>query len=139
MKIEFEIEITGPDAVQQAKRLDNAIKERNMRGGYTEVQKAPPQEGTLSVAEWLPLVMGATVSAAFVKGIFDLIKTMLENRVKREQIASTEKIEANKLQAAEQKFIFRIKNEDGMEEVYEFSNYDQDKVDEIISHLSKKE
>lgn len=36
MRIEFEIEITGPEAVQQAKKLDNAIKERNMRGGYTQ-------------------------------------------------------------------------------------------------------
>ena len=131
MNIKFEIEFLGDNALLDAKSINKKIKEGNSKGIHTELKKDEPKEGTLSVPEYLPIIMGAAVSAALVTGIFSVITKWMENNLKREEIKSNEKIEENKLK----KLIFRFQNKSGEFETYKFQNFDEKQLELLIKKL----
>ena len=125
--MKFEIEIFGKDALLEAKMLSKSIQEKNLKGLHVELKEDELKEGTLSIPEYLPIIMGATVSAAVITGIFSVLTKWMDMKLKREEIRSNEKIANDKKKNFELVFVWnrsKISDDENLDKSLILDNLD---------------
>ncbi len=79
--MKFEIVLNTENATEEIENLNEYIREQNLKGVMTKLVERPPQQGEMSIGDYMPvieLLLGSTVVAAGVKGLFDIIKNYFD-------------------------------------------------------------
>ena len=97
------------DQPVHANEFATALKDKNLRGVKVNQVQAIPEEGSLDMAEWLPivaLVLDSGLAKSVVEPVFDLLRGLFierkkiktEHEAERLRIFSNEKIEKAKIE-----------------------------------------
>ncbi|MEA3450394.1 MAG: hypothetical protein U9Q83_00660 [Bacteroidota bacterium] len=103
--MKFEIKFTE---LEQATEFATNLKDKNLRGVKVSQAEKAPEEGSLDVAEFMPLIMLAVKSGlatAVVTQVFGLLKGFF---VENKKTNSNERIEMAKLTTENKKVEFNI-------------------------------
>lgn len=95
--------------LDQATEFASILKDENLRGARVSQAQKEPEEGTLDIAELLPLITVALESdfiAAIITSVFDLLRGVLvenkkvkaDSEIEKLRIESNERIEMAKLE-----------------------------------------
>lgn len=97
------------DQADQANEFAAALKDKNLRGVKVKKAQARPEEGSLDMADWLPLikiVVESGFAAGAVTSVFELLrgifiekkKAKTQDETERLRIKANEKIERAKIE-----------------------------------------
>ncbi len=103
----MKFEIKFPDT-EQANEFATTLKDKNLRGVKVSQAEKEAQDGSLDMAEYMPLIMLAVKSGlatAVVTQVFGLLKGFF---VENKKTSSNERIEMAKIEAEAQKIDFNI-------------------------------
>ncbi len=115
--MKIELVLNTENATDEITGLNDYIREQNLKGIMTRVAERKPLPGEMSAGDYLPIiqcVLGSTVVAAGVKGLFDLIKNYFE--LQKEKI---------KTKAEQHKIAFNLETKDGKKINLQFSAFDE--------------
>lgn len=116
--MKIELVLNTANAADEITGLNDYIREQNLKGIMTKVAEREPLPGEMSAGDYLPvvqLILGSTVVAAGVKGLFDLIKNYFELR--------KEKVKA---ELEQHKIAFTIETKDGEKVNLQFSAFNEE-------------
>lgn len=81
--MKISLHLHTPNAGEEIVGLNDFIREQNIKGLITKIPEIEPPTGTMSVSDYMPMIellLGSTVVAAGVKGIFDAVKNYFDLR-----------------------------------------------------------
>jgi len=122
MKIELVLNTTN--AADEITGLNDYIREQNLKGIMTKVAERDPQPGEMSAGDYMPIIqmiLGSTVVAAGVKGIFDIIKNYFD--LQKEKIKAEADKEKTKIE--QHKIAFTVETKEGEKVNLQFSSFDE--------------
>ena len=102
IKIDLTVHTDG--ATEKAEELTQVLKDRNFRGVKVNQAMKEPEEGTLGMEEYLPLIellVKSGVATALITGLFGLLKNGFFTESKK--IASQERVEMAKIELEKEK------------------------------------
>lgn len=111
--MKIQLELLTENANEEIEDFNDFIREENISGLITKLKEAEPEEGAMSAADYLPIiqmVLGSSVVAAGIKGIFDVIKKYFDY-----------KTSTSKIKAEEKKVVLSKKNDKGESESFTMS------------------
>lgn len=106
MSIKLKINLHTDDAVNEATQIAKQLKDLNLRGAKVRQSEAAPEDGTLGVEGYMPLIevlVQSGFAAAFVTQLFGLLKNGFFTKSK--EIASKERIALEELRIKERSTI----------------------------------
>lgn len=115
--MKIELVLNTENATDEITGLNDYIREQNLKGIITKVAEREPQPGEMSAGDYMPIIqmiLGSTVVAAGVKGIFDIIKNYFELR--KEKIKAT--VEQHKISLT-------VEAKDGKKVNLQFSSFNE--------------
>lgn len=115
--MKIELVLNTANAADEITGLNDYIREQNLKGIMTKVAEREPRPGEMSAGDYMPIIqmiLGSTVVAAGVKGIFDIIKNYFELR--KEKIKAT---------VEQHKIAFTVETQDGKKVNLQFSSFDE--------------
>ena len=125
----IQLELKTENAIEDIEELNDFIREENLSGVITKIEDAPAKDGTMDIGTYMPIiqmVLGSTVVATGIKGIFDILKKWFEYK--------TKKIE---LQTVEKKVTLSKKNKDGETEMFTMSLFDEKERKQFMKFFTK--
>jgi len=134
--MKLELKLNSVNAEEEIIELNDYIKEHNLKGLISKVLTKEPEKNSMSVNEYMPiiqLVLGSTVVAAGVKGLFDIIKSYFE--LKKQKISSNVDMEKNS--AEKSKIEFQIETKAGKKINLKFNSFDDKERLNFFTTLDK--
>jgi hypothetical protein len=131
MKIEIKL---NKDNNSELIDLYDFISEQNLKSMRFTIQQKESEIGTLGAVDYLPiieLVLGSSVIAASVKGIFDILKNYFD--LKKVKIAKQSELEKNKLELY--KIELTIETNDNKKVDLKFASFDQNERSEFFKSI----
>jgi hypothetical protein len=116
--------------------LNTLIQEQNLKGVQTNVVEGQPIEGSMGAADFLPIiqmVLGSTVAAAGVKGLFDVLKNYFD--LKKQRLVSDENLEKAKIE--EHKIEMVVETAEGKKVNVKFSSFNEAERKTFLSAIDK--
>ncbi|MCX6251014.1 MAG: hypothetical protein NTX61_09690 [Bacteroidetes bacterium] len=120
--MKLEITLNTENAADEINELNDFIREQNIKGIITKVAQREPQPGEMSIGDYMPIIqmiLGSTVVAAGVKGLFDILKNYFD--LQKQRVAS--KADVEKANTEQQKIAFTVEKKDGSKINLQFSSF----------------
>lgn len=83
------------DQTAQANEFAFALKDKNLRGVKVKQNQVRPEEGSLDMAEWLPLikiVLESGFAAGAITSVFELLRGVFIEKKKAKSVYETERL-----------------------------------------------
>ena len=122
--MKLEITLNTANAPDEIIELNDFIREQNIKGIMTKVARREPQPGEMSIGDYMPIIqmiLGSTVVAAGVKGLFDVFKNYFD--LKKQKITS--KAEVEKATLEQHKIAFTVESNDGRKINLQFASFSE--------------
>lgn len=131
-KVKMELNFNPEDIID----FDNYIKEESPSGILTKLEELPPAKGSMGMSTYLPIIeilLGSSVVAAGIKGLFEIIKKWFD--LKKEEVNS--KFELEKLKLEEKKVTFTKVVDDNKTETLTLSLFNENERKQFLSFIKK--
>ncbi len=122
--MKIEIKLNTKDSDEEISILNDFISEQNLKGLINKIAVSEPKHGSMSVGDLMPIIqiiLGSTVVAAVVKGLFDIIKNYFDLR--KQKIISQSEIEKNKIE--QHKIEIVLETKEGEKVNLKFSSFNE--------------
>ena len=132
----IQLELKTKNAIEDIEELNDFIREENLSGVITKIAEAPAKEGTMDIGSYMPIiqmVLGSTVVAAGVKGVFDILKKWFE----LQQHKITTELDKEKMKSETKKVTLTKKNKDNETEVFSMSLFNEDERKQFMEFFAK--
>jgi hypothetical protein len=133
------IMITGIKIITQLNsdeivELNDLIREKNPKGMISKVVEKDAEPGSMGLMDFMPIIdllLGSTVVAAGLKGLFDIIKSYFEVRSK--QTLSKAEIEKTKIEQHNIEIV--VETNDGKKTSLKFNSFNEDERKRFIETI----
>lgn len=119
----LELKLIHENVKSEIHYLNDFICEYNIQGMRSKVKTKESRSGTMGAIDFLPVIqilLGSTVVASGVKGMFDIIKNYFD--LKKQEVASLAEIEKSKIE--QHKIEFTFKDDKGKKANIKFASFD---------------
>lgn len=134
--MKIELKLNTENANDEINEFNYFICEQNLKGMRFKVLQKEPEPETMSLGDILPIieiVLGSSVVAASVKGLFDVIKNYFDMR--KEKISKINELEKAKIE--QHKIEFSIETNAGKKVNLKFSSFNENERTEFFMKVDK--
>jgi hypothetical protein len=137
--MKIDLKLNTENANDEIVQLYNFINEHSIKGIKNKVAVQEPMPGSMDVGSYMPIIemiLGSSVVAAGVKGLFDIIKNYFDLR--KQKFISHSDTEKNKMDQNKVEFV--VETKEGEKINLKFSSFNEeerkhffDTVDKVFS------